>query len=485
MSIVRKKPLVIVGAAIFASSIAGCGAFGSSVPETTVITTATTTTETTTTSVTAEGIPAQETTADQTALRKTTESTEAPTEAWMSKYADAAIPPKKDPDDVWKGIYKVEVRLKNGVHVYLPSFSASFKDGQEAMGTVGYYIQADNAEESLNYTRFDEETKRIYYGQDYFEVDDFILHIGAHEGIIDIYCAAEKEVPGTSREDGDEYKIIGEKNGGVYYLMFSAPSFYNDGQFTDFGVKAGDIDYFKEYADKIADTAWLENTGSASGSETQDHPEDEVLMNYIREYYRSHEKVEGGYPVIDEGHKSYAGYYTKYAIADFDADGTDELAVESTITWTKYNTEEHPELDIYKSYSIDFDYASASYGTFNTDFSGITFYNNGVAESDVSYNKPENVKGEVIDNRFYYLLNEDFLGRLNYSKENVGEFWPGMVLYYYKKDGEIHKTLNTFSENDPDVVKTQEEYNNDIKTLHSGDVMNIQVKEFTAENLGL
>ncbi|GEM_PF-5770336 len=485
MRIIRKKPLFIAGAVIVASTIAGCGASGSSVPETTVTTEATTTAETTTTSVTNEGSLSQETTTDQAGLSKATENTEAPTEAWLSKYADAAIPPKKDPDDVWKGIYKIEVRLKNGVHIYLPSFGESFKDGQEAMGTVGYYIQADNAKDPLIYTRYDEENKRIYYGQDYFEVDDYYLHIGAHEGIIDIYCGAGNEVPGISREDGDEYKIIGEKYGGVYYLLFSAPSFYNNGQFTDFGVKAGDIDYYKEYADKIADTVWLENTGSASGAEAQDHPEDEVLMNYIREYYRSHEKVQGGYPIIDEGHKSYAGYYTKYAIADFDADGTDELAVESTITWTKYNAEEHPELDIYKSYSIDFDYASASYGTFNTNFSGIAFYNNGVAESANTYIKPENIKGEVIDNRFYYLLNEDLLGRLNYSKENVGEFHPGMVLYYYKKDGAIHKTLNTFSENDLDVVKTREEYNNDIKTLRSGEVINIQVKDFTAENLGL
>ena len=83
----------------------------------------------------------------------------------------------------------------------------------------------------------------------------------------------------------------------------------------------------------------------------------------------------------------------------------------------------------------------------NGGFSDTTFYKNGVAEVNSTYDNVasayygEHPKGEVIDNKRYILFNDDLLQKLNYSKDNVDEYSTGYMMYYCKDGNRIHKIL--------------------------------------------
>ena len=172
-----------------------------------------------------------------------------------TEYANAAIKPERDPEDVWRNKYKVGVRFNNGIHIYLPSFSDSFYDGLEPMGNYGYSIIPDEYEYSpLVYSRY--ENGKVYYGEDRFEIDSNFVRIGVHEGVINIKGESGDTMP---EDDGlHRYRKIGEKGGKVYYLDFTPPDYGNgetpqwyDGDETDPG-------YYAEYADMITESAWVE-----------------------------------------------------------------------------------------------------------------------------------------------------------------------------------------------------------------------------------
>ncbi len=169
------------------------------------------------------------------------------------KYANAAILPAEDPDVVWKDNYKVEVRLKNGIHIYLPSFSESFYDGLEPHGNFGWSISPDTDNwDGLEYYYF--EGDKVYYGEDYFEIDYDAVTIGAHETVVNIVGKAGDNLP---EDDGiHRYRKIGEKDGKVYYLDFVPP--YYEGQGYVEWHDEDDSSYFNRYADMIVKTAWVE-----------------------------------------------------------------------------------------------------------------------------------------------------------------------------------------------------------------------------------
>ena len=183
--------------------------------------------------------------------------------------------------------------------------------------------------------------------------------------------------------------------------------------------------------------------------------------------------------------------YTKYAIADFDADGLNEIAIEVKHTGHNkyYGSADWTDIIIYKNaINRENEYKKIWYGSFDNT----TFYDNGVAEY---YNTDESLannyllfvseNGEIIDNRRFVILNDEMYGKLNYSMDNVkDEYTP--VLTYFKDGGVIHKGFGGIV-NGPslDVIKTQKDYDKDMAVLRSGNTMKIQIKNFTAENLGL
>ena len=124
-----------------------------------------------------------------------------------------------------------------------------------------------------------------------------------------------------------------------------------------------------------------------------------------------------------------------------------------------------------------------SLGVRHEMISDLTFLDNGVAYS-TSYGTA------LMDGKSYYIFNRDILPKINYNL-SLADFTPDTLhLHYYKSDGRIYKELygQLFGIDDgvfDPKEKTQAEYEADKSILESANVMALQVKDFTAENIGL
>ena len=183
---------------------------------------------------------------------------------WLN-YSYAAITPKEDPEEVWAGIHKIEVRFKNGMHIYLPSFREDFKEGNHYT-YIGYGYTTGWYDPPLEYykvIREDQVTDRIYYGKDYFDVDSYSLHIYTQDQFMSLFSFDGEYDPGEdilnvenpyvyNSENSNIYRRIGKKGGKYYYVDFSVSDPY------DRTWSEGGLDYYIKYADKIVKSAWVE-----------------------------------------------------------------------------------------------------------------------------------------------------------------------------------------------------------------------------------
>ena len=250
---------------------------------------------------------------------------------------------------------------------------------------------------------------------------------------------------------------------------------------------------FKVYNDRIYNKAYdilpfkttpLRSFDTDSGIvAASDSAEDDVFMDYLRQYYNTHD-TSAGTPSPDE-----YGHYTKYAIADFDADGENELAVQ----YDGLMGGEYPisNLFIYKQNNCNFDdfetlYASIGY----KKFSEVTFLDNGVVYSAISDDiKKYYPNTEYLGNKQYQILSNKMYEKLNYSLDNLRTSYGNnvdhsLILQYKKENNIITKSLGA-QEELFSVEKTQEQYEADMAILNSGKELDFQVKDFTAENIGL
>ena len=167
---------------------------------------------------------------------------------WL-RYSDASIPPKEQPEDIWDGIYNIEVRFNNGVHLYLPSFSTGyFYEGWEPHGNFGWDYFPEGGNNRLIYFNFIGE--KVYSGQKYFKVNTNTLHVTAQEAEIDIAVGSGNSVPLDNQFN--TYRTIGTVGGKSYYIEFSMPSSWNSYWY---GYNS---EYYREFAGKIVNSAWVE-----------------------------------------------------------------------------------------------------------------------------------------------------------------------------------------------------------------------------------
>ena len=172
---------------------------------------------------------------------------------WI-KYSDASISPALYPEDVWSGIYKIEVRLNNGSHIYLPSFFTGwFYEGIEPHGNYGYgmyVIDSVRGNYYLNYSKY--VGNKVYYGKDYFKVNANKVFIGGQESIIDIAIKTGSKMPTNDKHH--MYRKIGNVGGKIYYIEFSTPD-----SILPYGAPAiVQNEYYEEFAEKIVKSAWVE-----------------------------------------------------------------------------------------------------------------------------------------------------------------------------------------------------------------------------------
>ena len=214
-------------------------------------------------------------------------------------------------------------------------------------------------------------------------------------------------------------------------------------------------------------------TTEAPTTTVKAHPEDDQIMENLRAFYKSHEIVDG-VPLKTDDY-GFTEQFAKYAIADFDGDGENEVIVE-----TDYELYERIAHSLHM-YDHDQDISSNPNRIFGyRSFSDVVFMDNGTAHCD-SY-------VSTIDGKDYYLLSDKMLESLNYNLNNFDHWgeYNEFLLRYYNDDGSIMKILGTTQDYyfDP-VEKTQEQYESDMAILNSGKELDFQVKDFTAENIGL
>ena len=205
-----------------------------------------------------------------------------------------------------------------------------------------------------------------------------------------------------------------------------------------------------------------------------DSAEDDQIMENLRAFYKSHEIVDG-VPARENNLK-----YAKYAIADFDGDGQNEVMVETSFIYVDNNIAH--ELYMY-DHDQELGLMAERVLPFQS-FSNQTFLDNGVSNRGV--NGDNDYANDAIDKKVYFILSDKVLEQLNYNLNNFYEGSNMFLLYYYENNGKILKTLGGGQEAyfEP-KEKTQAEYEADMAILNSGKELDFQVKDFTAENIGL
>lgn len=205
----------------------------------------------------------------------------------------------------------------------------------------------------------------------------------------------------------------------------------------------------------------------------------EGFNSYLQNLYKNSITIDG-LPGESFGEGKYV--YDKYAIADIDNDGADELLIQDKTIVASYDG---------SAWSNIFKIEEGETGKPNNcvipqkGFNEVTFLDNGVAFAAYG----EGYDGfRVLDDKEYYLLDKGMLGKLNYNMANA--YWQPesdvFLVYYYKQDGKIYKELGSGQDIyfDP-KEKTESEYEQEKQLLTGGNVINVNVKDFTAENIGL
>lgn len=253
-----------------------------------------------------------------------------------------------------------------------------------------------------------------------------------------------------------------------------------------------------------------------SGEElkTVKKPEDDIFLKYLADIYGK-EEIINGYPVeIMTGEDNKWGSwraYKKYAIADFDGDGTDELLI---FGYGPYNggmmnmdeddsfTESvYPFFDMYEisatgevaqkdeePYKIHGDLWLMG-GVSYIDRTGFDFYDNGVFRY-----RGRNMEDEEAES--YYIYDDDIfrkierLGHKMYTEYTGMEDWIfgsrsiGSALCYKRdKDGNIRRMVGSHQDGSYDLI-SEEEYKSEVSVLTGGNELDTYFKDVSAENIG-
>lgn len=489
----RKNIIFFTGAIIAAAVLAGCGAdVDPKENETTEISTVTKAPVETTTSVT-------ETTTVQSATIETTVASGELSKAETPVY-DNDNPPEEYKKKINKYLEESKTQCdENGCLGFLKSFPAagrSMKKDESLYYSV-HDINGDGIPELMIFER---------PGNSYSMLKLNTLSkgnvIGLIEGGYRLPLSVDSEgyiYNGTTggATYNDEYKYILPKRGTSLSLVekwsqrdsectkniplegydpVNAP----DKMHTEAVSDEEYLDYAKSFIDSANDCSAFDIVPLRHfelGSSPDAHPEDDDIMEHLREFYSCHKLVDG--VPADTQNPDYPVKYEKYAIADFDGDGVNELMIQTGFDY--FDTIAH-NLFMY-DHDQTIGYNESRILAFHP-FSDVTFSDNGIAyyyaDADAGWT------GNAIDGKNYYILSDKKLEELNYNLNNFHEGASTFILIYKKEDGKIKKYLNGGSEwyFEP-AIKTQEQYDNDMSILNSGHVMDIDIKDFTAENIGL
>ena len=216
-----------------------------------------------TTQETSETTTVQTTSAEtEKSLEKVTESstletvaeTVATTETTITdsgkKYANAKIPPAKDPDEVWGNEEYMEFRTKNGFHIYLPirpSYNKDFCYGfmDPLYQKIDYY---ESWAPNPNYPLLREFKVLTHYA----DIDSNYIGVGTTDIFIGVETIEETE--GFNIDPKIRNYTINTVNGKKYAIIITPPD--NDWSYTNYTESAQE--YYDLHWDKICQSAWVE-----------------------------------------------------------------------------------------------------------------------------------------------------------------------------------------------------------------------------------
>lgn len=182
-----------------------------------------------------------------------------PAEAWKADYSDVTVMPKQDPDTVWADTAHAEVRLRNGIHIYLPTL---FDNADEIeFGNIGYGIRAFDTNTNTYSGEY------LYYPYEKTDGNPSMIECPADA----VQVCIQEIVLEISGECGDtlplddevhKYKEFARKDGKVYYFDLT-PGCYGGTDYANwfsdkehYGIY--NLDYMDKYGDKIINSAWVE-----------------------------------------------------------------------------------------------------------------------------------------------------------------------------------------------------------------------------------
>ena len=211
-------------------------------------------------------------------------------------------------------------------------------------------------------------------------------------------------------------------------------------------------------------------------------------MNYLSAIYKNADKYIGGLPVDivwQEEYDEFYSHFIKYAIADFDGDSQNELMLfvdnhvpgggPSIVICERIGAGVSEEF-VAHAYVNNEAYNYMDYGMFYNNLNDykFTFYNNGVIAHDNAITIFQEPSKRYIT-RAFYIFNKQILNRLGIEQ-------GGIVTY--EKNGNGMKRI-AFYQEALESYLTNAQYNEEIKLLTSGKKLNVNLKYFNANDLGL
>lgn len=245
-----------------------------------------------------------------------------------------------------------------------------------------------------------------------------------------------------------------------------------------------------------------------------DRPEDKAFVDYLCDIYQKNDIV-NGFPVETDVSEYYGSWtsYKKYAIADFDGDGRDELLLQKYGPYNGgfFSLDEEGMTDAiypyFDMYELDesgkvADRDTEPYKThgdlwlmylpryFRIENSGFHFYDNAVFRYHACDDDGNETDG-------YYIFDDDIyrqlgvLGHKLYTDYDydydysLGEDSVGSAICYtFEKDGTIVRKVGSHQDAAIDRI-SKEDYDAEVNVLRGGKELDTAFKDMNAENLGL
>ena len=194
----------------------------------------------------------------------------------------------------------------------------------------------------------------------------------------------------------------------------------------------------------------------------------DVFINYLRSEYKKAVGYVDGYPAMLTDNNKYYSFYKKYAIADVDGDGQNELVIIKD-----YVPSAGTVISLYEKRGNTVERSAGAMLFQSVDKLKISYYNNGVIVVD----------GVGRGNGTGYVISNRNIGKklgLHYELDNY--VYKCLVSYHKEGNGMVREES---SQDGWSTDLSVSQYENEMKLLTSRKKINLDLKDVKAKNLNI